>query len=105
MAIPRILHYPGSKWSMASWIISHMPEHKTYLEPFFGSGAVFFNKVPSQIETINDLDSSVVNLFKVIRDNPQKLGQAIEWTPLSREEYYSSYEFDTGNEIEDARRF
>lgn len=86
-------------------IISHMPEHKTYLEPFFGSGAVFFNKVPSQIETINDLDSSVVNLFKVIRDNPQKLAQAIEWTPLSREEYYSSYEFDTGNEIEDARRF
>lgn len=32
--ILRILHYPGSKWSIASWIIDHMPEHKTYLEPF-----------------------------------------------------------------------
>lgn len=105
MAIPRILHYPGSKWSMASWIISHMPEHKTYLEPFFGSGAVFFNKGPSQIETINDLDSSVVNLFKVIRDCPTELADGIQWTPLSREEYYTSYEYETGNEIENARRF
>jgi DNA adenine methylase len=72
MAVPRILHYPGSKWSMTDWIISHMPEHQTYLEPFFGSGAVFFNKMPSQVETINDIDSNVVNLFRVIRDRPKK---------------------------------
>lgn len=104
--IPRILHYPGSKWSMASWIINHMPEHKTYLEPYFGSGAVFFNKTKSPIETINDLDSSVVNLFKVIRDNPDELAHSINFTPLSREEYYLSYEFEQGNnEIEQARRF
>lgn len=90
---------------MTDWIISHMPEHKTYLEPFFGSGAVFFNKLPSGIETVNDLDSSVVNLFKVIRDYPTELATGIHWTPLSREEYYASYEFETGNEIEDARRF
>ncbi|HEY4552418.1 MAG TPA: DNA adenine methylase [Bacillaceae bacterium] len=105
MSIPRILHYPGSKWSMADWIISHMPEHKTYLEPFFGSGAIFFNKTKSEIETINDLDSSVVNLFKMIRDHPEELAEKIKWTPLSREEYYASYEFDTGSEVEDARRF
>ncbi|WP_342538363.1 DNA adenine methylase [Sporosarcina sp. FSL K6-1540] len=103
----RILHYPGSKWSMAEWIISHMPEHKTYLEPFFGSGAVFFNKERSGIETINDLDSSVVNLFKVVRDNPSELAQQIRFTPLSREEYYKSY-LDPDpctSEIELARRF
>ncbi|KQL17662.1 DNA adenine methylase [Cytobacillus solani] len=105
MAIPRILHYPGSKWSMASWIISHMPEHKTYLEPFFGSGAVFFKKQPSQIETINDLDSNIVNLFKVIRDHSEELSEKIYWTPLSREEYYSSYEYSGSCEIEAARTF
>ncbi|MFD2638372.1 DNA adenine methylase [Piscibacillus salipiscarius] len=105
MTVPRILHYPGSKWSMASWIISHMPEHKTYLEPFFGSGAVFFNKPKSKIETINDLDSSVVNLFKMIRDNPEELARQISFTPLSREEYYTSYNDHTGDSLEDARRF
>ncbi|WYU49988.1 DNA adenine methylase [Bacillus sp. FSL K6-0047] len=103
-AIPRILHYPGSKWSMASWIISKFPAHETYLEPFFGSGAVFFNKQPSTVETINDLDGQVVNLFKIIRDFPDELSRLIEYTPLSRQEYYGSYE-QTGDELEDARRF
>mgnify|MGYP002606369201 CR=1 FL=1 len=39
-----IIKYPGSKWSIADWIINFFPEHHTYLEPFFGSGAVLFNK-------------------------------------------------------------
>ena len=103
--VPRILHYPGSKWSMASWIINHMPGHKTYLEPFFGSGAVFFNKPKSKIETINDLDSSIVNLFKVIRDYPNELAHKIKFTPLSREEYYASYNNEQGNDVERARKF
>lgn len=100
MKYPRILHYPGSKWSM----VEHMPEHEKYLEPFFGSGAVLFNKPPSKIETVNDLDGQVVNLFRVIRDRPKELAEKIRWTPYSRQEYYESYE-PTGDEIEDARRF
>lgn len=89
MSIPRILHYLGSKWSMASWIIRHMPEHSTYLETFFGSGAVFFNKLRSEQGTINDIDGNVVNLFRVIRDYPEELARAVQWTPYSREEYLS----------------
>lgn len=105
MTVPRILHYPGSKWSMADWIISHMPQHTTYLEPFLGSGAVFFNKSPSAIETINDLDGDVVNLFRVIRDRPDELAHLIQWTPYSREEYYRSYNSEDVDELERARLF
>mgnify|MGYP002945112966 CR=1 FL=1 len=54
-----LMKYPGSKWGSADWIISHFPEHHSYLEPFFGSGGVFFNKPRSDIETINDLDGEV----------------------------------------------
>lgn len=82
-----VLKYPGSKWRLADWIISLMPPHKSYLEPFFGSGAVFFKKEPSRIETINDLDGEIVNLFRVIRDKPEELARAIALTPYSREEY------------------
>ncbi len=102
-----VLKYPGSKWSTAEWIISYFPagyEKMTYLEPFFGSGAVFFNKNRSVIETINDLDGNVVNFFKVIREHPEELARLIEFTPWSREEYKQSYEM-TGESIEDARRF
>lgn len=105
MSAPRILHYPGSKWSMAEWIISHMPPHTTYLEPFFGSGAVFFNKAPSPLETINDIDGDVVNLFRVIRDRPDDLARLVYWTPYSREEYYASYGRDGADDLERARRF
>lgn len=100
----RILNYPGSKWAMADFIISLMPPHTTYVEPYFGSGAVFFNKTKSKVETINDLDSRVVNFFKVCRDRPEELARAIELTPLSREEHELAYE-PSDDPIEDARRF
>lgn len=103
MTIPRILHYPGSKWSMANWIISHFPEHQTYLEPFFGSGAVLFTKQRSPLETINDIDGEIVNLFRVIREKPDELAHAIRFTPHSREEYYLSY-FEAEDDLERARR-
>lgn len=99
----RILNYVGSKWNMASWIIQQMPEHNVYLEPFFGSGAVLFNKPPGRIETVNDIDGNIVNLFKVIREKPQELALAVEFTPYSREEYYQSFEL-LGNELSDVER-
>jgi DNA adenine methylase len=81
-----------------------MPEHVHYLEPFFGSGAVFFCKQPSKFETINDLDSDVTNLFRVIRTRKDELAAAVEMTPWSREEYDASFTH-AGDELEDARRF
>lgn len=81
-----------------------MPYHKVYLEPFFGSGAVFFKKTPSKVETINDIDGQVVNLFKVIREQPEKLARLIYFTPWARDEYLDSYNL-TGDSLEDARRF
>lgn len=102
-----VLKYPGSKQRTADWIISHFPtsyERMTYLEPFFGSGAVFFHKQRSAIETINDIDGNVINLFRVIRDYPEELARLIRFTPWARDEYQNSY-VQTGNELEDARRF
>lgn len=99
-----ILRYPGAKWSLAPWICSQIPEHAGYLEPFFGSGAVYFNKTPAKIETINDIDGRVVNLFRVLREQPEGLAQLIDATPWSRAEYELSYEL-VGEGLEDARRF
>ncbi|MDE6259897.1 MAG: DNA adenine methylase [Oscillospiraceae bacterium] len=82
-----VIKYPGAKWSLAHWIINHFPEHHSYLEPFFGSGAVLFTKGRSAIETVNDLDGDVVNLFYWIRTDPERLAQAIHWTPYAREVY------------------
>lgn len=91
MCASPVLKYPGSKWSLAKWIIGHMPTHHSYLEPFLGSGAVLFNKKPSPIETVNDLDHDVVNLFRCIREDAARLAKLIEFTPYSRHEYDNVY--------------
>lgn len=98
-----LLKYPGSKWRVADWIISHFPEHKVYCEPFFGSGAVFFNKPSVYIETINDMDGDVVNLFRVCRECPKELARLIEMTPFARDEFQACYE-RSADPIEQARR-
>jgi len=98
-----ILKYPGGKSRIAEWIISFFPQHKTYLEPYFGSGAVFFNKEPSYIETINDIDGNIVNLFTVCREYPKELSAAINLTPFSRDEFERCYD-QSSDQIEQARR-
>lgn len=102
-----VVKYPGAKNSIAHWIVGQFPHNYrelTYLEPFFGSGAVFFAKEPSTIETINDRDSEVSNLFIQIRENPEKLIFLLENTPWSKDEYLLSFE-ETEDETEKARRF
>lgn len=98
-----ILKYPGGKWRIADWIISYFPKHKVYVEPYFGSGACFFNKTPSYIETINDIDGNIVNLFRVCREYPEELARAINLTPFSRYEFISC-NTPSDNPIEQARR-
>ncbi len=98
-----ILKYPGSKWRISEWLIGHFPEHKVYVEPFFGSGACFFNKTPAYIETINDLNGDIVNLFAVCREHSEELARLIELTPFARDEFVNCYA-PSDNCIEQARR-
>ena len=106
--MPNILKYPGSKWTIAPWIVTHFParyESMHYLEPFFGSGAAFFTKNRSLIETVNDLDGDVVNLFRIARDHPEELARVVSLTPWSRIEYSRSYDRGDCGDVEKARRF
>lgn len=99
------LRYPGSKWNLANKIVELLPKHKTYLEPYFGSGAVLFTKEPSAIETVNDLNDDVVNLFKVIQQEPAALAEKIFLTPYSRKIYDKAWEIRPENEIDKALNF
>jgi DNA adenine methylase len=66
---------------------------------------VLLRKERSHSEVYNDLDGSVVNLFRVLRD-PElgpKLVTAVELTPFAREEFAKAYE-PTDDPLEKARR-
>ena len=103
--INAIIKYPGSKWSIANWVINFFPDHHSYLEPFFGSGAVLFNKPRSHIETINDLDGDVVNLFEWVKKDPERLAREIYYTPYARQVYEESFGRIPGNSLYKAVNF
>lgn len=93
----RVLNYPGSKWSTSEKIAFLIPKHKCYVEPFFGSGAVFFSKpFISPVETINDLNADVVNLFSCIKKDSSRLARLVATTPYSRDIYNNA--FGTAND-------
>ena len=48
------ISYYGGKQSLLKHILPLIPEHRIYVEPFFGGGAVFFAKEPAKVEVIND---------------------------------------------------
>ena len=100
-----VIKYPGSKWRLADWITSFFPPHHSYLEPFFGSGAVLFNKPRSDIETVSDLDGMVVNLFDWIRKDPERLAREIYLTPYSRQVYDRAFVADPEDGLEKAVNF
>lgn len=62
------------------------------MEPYFGSGAMLFNKSMSAIETVNDLDGDVVNLFRCIQQDSERLARLVMTTPFSREVYEQQFE-------------
>ena len=100
-----LLNYPGAKWGMAEQIISLMPKHRSYLEPFFGSGAVLFNKPKSAIETVNDIDGEIVNFFRVLRERPEELAYEVSMTPYARDVFDDAHANRGTDDFDRAYRF
>lgn len=98
------LRWHGGKWNLAPWIISEMPKHRIYVEPFGGAGSVLIRKPRCYAEVWNDLDGHVVNLFQVLRsDRAGELVNLLRLTPFASEEFAQAYQ-PTDCPVERARR-
>lgn len=97
--------YYGGKVGLADRIVALMPEHRVYIEPFFGSGAVLFAKPPSPIEIGNDIDLNVWTFFEVLRTRPEELEAACRLTPYHRHEFAIADLDEDLDDLERARRF
>lgn len=67
-----ILTRQGSKRRIASQIISHFPEHDMYIELFFGTGSIFFEKPLAKYNVLNDLDNMVYSLWLIMQNEKQR---------------------------------
>lgn len=68
-------------------ILSVLPDHEFYVEPFGGGASILLAKDPAKVEVYNDVNRGVVNFFRVISD-PDMFGKFMSRTsllPVSRE--------------------
>lgn len=61
-----LIKWPGGKSGEIDKIQKFIPEHKRYVEPFFGGGAVFFHLNP-QSAAINDISSLLMDYYKLLK--------------------------------------
>lgn len=106
MTTAAIMGYYGSKHRTAEWLISLMPPHIGYVEPFAGSLSVLARKAPVKIETANDLDRNVLTFWRVLRDRCEDLERACALTPHARAEHAEALPLvpEPYDELEHARR-
>lgn len=89
-----LLRYLGGKWKMAPHIIKLMPKHRIYTESYGGGASTLLRKRRVAAECYNDLDSAMVNLFRVLQGEKTsgELLRRLFLTPYAREEFERCYE-------------
>jgi len=79
--------YYGGKLNLIKQILPLIPKHRIYTEAFFGGGAIFFAKEQAEAETINDINTMVVNFYEVVQTDFDNLKTKVEATLFSRATY------------------
>jgi len=79
------IKWMGGKYRLRKTIASMIPKHLCYCEPFGGAGWILFEKQPSEVEVYNDINSELVNFFRVVKEKPDQFIQAFDYLLISRE--------------------
>lgn len=75
----------GGKRRLAKHIVPLFPQHSCYVEPFAGAAAIFFLKEPVKVEVLNDVNSELINLYRVVQHHLDEFVRQFRWALTSRE--------------------
>ena len=93
-----IIKWPGGKkWIPLKHNSLFPTKYNTYLEPFMGSGAVFFGLQPKQA-LLSDINPRLINLFSKLKEDPKSLYDKTQSLihSHSEEQYYEiRHKFNT----------
>lgn len=97
----------GGKFSHLDFLMPLLPKDaEHFCDLFGGSASVLMNVGPYPVETYNDLDTELVNFFRILRNQQDELIKAIGLTPFSREELRLACQAEQNvSDLERARRF
>ena len=96
---------PGGKTRMLKYILPLIPEHTSYVEVFFGGGAVFFAKEKSHHEVINDIDRDLVSFNRCCKFHLDPLLDEMDLVLNSRQEFEDYLQQPGLTEIQRAARW
>ncbi len=85
-----IAPYLGGKRLLAKTIVPIIEKipHNIYAEPFMGMGGVFFRRTQKpKSEAINDINSEIVNMFRMVERFPDYLADMLKFKICSRAEF------------------
>ena len=82
-----VIGYPGGKGRLLKHILPLIPPHTTYVEPFFGGGAVFFSKAKSPHEVINDINRDLVHFMRNAKAHREAILDELALVLNSRREF------------------
>lgn len=102
MGINPVIKWVGGKRQLLDYLIKYMPDnYNNYYEPFIGGGALLLACMPANA-IINDANSELINMYKVIRDHPSELIKNLEIhnSKNSKDYYLNIREADRNGEIE-----
>jgi DNA adenine methylase len=77
----------GGKSLLASRIVPLMPEHKCYVEVFAGAAWLLFKKPESPAEVVNDINTDLATLYRVVQHHLDEFVRYFRWALISREEF------------------
>lgn len=90
-----ILKWAGGKTGLLTQLMERFPKQfERYIEPFVGGGAVFFSLQSGFPSILNDSNSELIELYKVVRDFPEQLMTALD--ELSQK-YSEDFYYDLRN--------
>lgn len=82
-----IIPWMGGKRKMIKYILPEIPEFNgVYYEPFVGAGAVFLSLQPKKA-VISDINPDIVNMWKQIKNNPEKLTKSLTSHKINKEHW------------------
>lgn len=105
------MKWVGGKSLSCNKIASLIPQHECYVEVFAGGLWVYFCKKPSKTEIINDINSELINFYRVLQRQCDEFKAREKYELYSRELYYEYLkDFNTGkhstlDNVEKAFRF
>lgn len=83
------MSWVGGKKALRDAVLARFPPYyERYIEVFGGAGWVLFHKPPGlDFEVYNDFNSNLANLYRCVRQNPNKLKYKLRYVLNSREDF------------------